>query len=97
MTRARLDARNSRGMPNVGENLAVYVFQFIQVRDSFVACVDFESPCDPERNRVDKLQLIRAIAEAQRGFVVRKTPAFRFVVKLSDLAEGAHVIDESDF
>src|SRR5580704_9853324 len=96
LTRARVDASDPRGMPDVGENLSVDVFELVQVRDCYVSCIHFECSYCFERSWIDELQFVRPVAQNQRRVVMCQTPAFGFVVKLSDSAKGAQVVDESN-
>ncbi len=62
LSRARVHASNARGVPNIGQDFTLDVFQLIQVRHTLAFRVQFDRARHGERGWIDVANLVRAIA-----------------------------------
>src|SRR5689334_16905701 len=91
----RVDARDAVLVPDVRVNLALHVFELVQLKDGPAVVRDVDRALDLVRARVDEAYLRRAVAEDERVGVVRQAPAFAGVCELAGLLESLRVVDEA--
>src|ERR1700719_1581045 len=91
----RVDPRDPRSVPNIGEDFPIDVLQLVHIHNRFASRVHFQRARQLKRNRVEVANLVRAVAQDQRFIIVREPPTFRVVSKFPNLPKTAKVIDKS--
>ena len=84
------------GVPDVGVDLALDVFEFVEVGDAFLAIVDDDVADFGEGFGVAKAECGGAVAGDEFGGSVGHAPAFAGVGEGLELAEGEAVVDEAE-
>src|SRR5579863_5908931 len=95
LPRLRIDLRNPVRVPDIRPDLSSNEFQLIQIRHRFRPGKDFHRLRNLKRLRIDVLQPVRPVAQNQRRFVMRQSPAFGAVWESSKLPKRPQVVDES--
>ena len=81
-------------MPHVGEYLAADILELIQVPNANAIVGDGDTSDFTKRIRVEKPQLLGAIAEDEPLAILGQTPAFARIPERSTWREGREVVDE---
>lgn len=92
----RVDAQNIVGVPDVGPDLAVDVFELVESVDRDTVVVYPQAPNDGEIVGVEQAQGRAAVAHDQMRAVPGQPPALAGVVQPRHLFERIAVIDECD-
>jgi hypothetical protein len=83
-------------MPDVGVNLSVHIFQFIQLLDRLTVLVrHMQSPRHAKRLRIKESQCRAPIAHDQLRLIVREPPTLSCVVERAQQRKAEAVIHES--
>lgn len=91
----RRDAGDFVGHVNIGENLAGYPFQLVEVFHGVLAVHNIEGSNDSEILGVDELQSATAVAHDEQFAVVGEAPAFALKGVAADRFEGIRFEDIS--
>jgi hypothetical protein len=89
------DAGDAIGLPDIGENLSLDEFQFIQLVDRLVPIVDFDSTLFRERVAVQNADLSGPVAHEKVTAIGGETPSFAGVSEGAQQFEVAEVVDKS--
>src|SRR5262249_45340106 len=91
----RINARDAVGLPDVGVDLSLNVFELIEFVDLAPVVLDPDNALHLEGVGVQEADLIRPVAHDQRTSIVREPPAFSRVIEPTDQVERVEVINES--
>jgi hypothetical protein len=90
----RRDAGDAIGEPDIGEDLAMDVFELIELVDGLAMIADADGALDSEGGRIEKTQSGCAVAEDKLLAVLREAPALAGVVLHAQRRERGAVVEE---
>lgn len=73
--RRRVDPRDQLGLPDVGQNLPLYPFEFVKIGDGAIAVAHGDGPLLAHRQRIEKPQPSGSVAQDDAAAVTRHPPA----------------------
>ena len=93
---ARRDANDSLSLPDIGVDLTVDVFQFVQIVDRPAGLIgNMDASCLAKRFRIEKAEIRSSLAHNQVCAIMSQTPSFARVCKRSQQREAEAIIDEA--
>src|ERR1700739_1521021 len=94
-SRVRRDARDVVGLPDVGVDFAVDVFQFVQILDGAAVGVDYlEAANHAKRLRIEKAERRSSVAHDELRGVVRQSPTLALVIEGALQRKAETVVDQ---